>query len=246
MTLTRGKLIGVGFATLVLGLVLMFPARVAYLWFAPPGTTLSGIGGTVWSGRASQASVQGFYLQGLSWEFRPLALVKGRLAFAIEGTPASGFVEATVSVGFSETLQLENLRGSVPLQSLERIARMPGLRGNASVQFERLAFRDGLPVAVDGVLTVSSLVAPKIYRGSIGGYRAEFFTQNTGVMASVEDTDGVVDLAGSLQIQADRTYRFIAQLAPKASTPDNLRRQMQFLGSPNERGQHQMRLEGQL
>jgi general secretion pathway protein N len=246
LTTTRGKLIGVGFVTLVLGLVLMFPARIAYHWFAPTGLALSGIGGTVWSGQAAQASFQGIYLEGLNWEFRPLALLRGQLAMAVEGTPASGFVEATVAFGFSGTLQLENLQGSLPLRAIEGVAGMPGLRGTASVQFERLAVRDGLPVAADGVLTVSALVAPRIYRGSIGGYRAEFFTQNTGIMASVEDTDGVVDLAGSLEIAADRTYRFIAQLAPKASTPDSLRQQMQFLGSPNERGQHQLRLEGQL
>jgi general secretion pathway protein N len=243
---TRGKLIGIGLVTLLLGLVLLFPARIAYHWFAPAGVALSGIGGTVWSGQAAQASFQGIYLEGLTWQFRPLALFSGQLAMAVEGTHAPGFVEATVAIGFSGTVQLDDLQGSLPLRALEGVAGMPGLRGTASVQFDRLAIRDGLPVAADGVLTVSALVAPRIYRGAIGGYRAEFFTQSTGIMASVEDTDGVVDLAGSLEIAADRTYRFIAQLAPKANTPDRLRQQMQFLGSPNERGQHQLRLEGRL
>ena len=246
MNPARGRLIGVGVATLVLGLVLMFPARIAYYWFAPPGVALSGIGGTVWSGRAAQISAQGLFLQEVTWRFRPVALLRGRLALDVEATPASGFIEATVSVGFSETLELDDLRGSIPLQSLERIAGVPGLRGNASLQFDRLAIRGGVPVAANGVLTVSSLIAPNVHRGSIGGYRAEFFTQNTGVMASVEDTDGVLDLAGSLEIATDRTYRFIAQLAPKANTPDNLRQQMRFLGTPNDRGQYPLRLEGQL
>ena len=243
---TRGKLIGVGIVTLVLGLVLLFPARIAYQWFAPPGVALSGIGGTVWSGQAAQASFEGIYLQGVTWKFRPQALFGGQLAIEVEASPVSGFVEATVAVGFSETLHFSDLRGSLPLQAVEGIAGMPGLRGSVSLQFERLDIRDGLPVAANGVLTVSSLVAPRIYRGPIGGYRAEFFTQNTGIMASVEDTDGVVDLAGSLEVAADRTYRFIAQLAPKPNTPERLRQQMQFLGSPNERGQYPLRLEGQL
>ncbi|MDH3751514.1 MAG: type II secretion system protein N, partial [Gammaproteobacteria bacterium] len=96
------------------------------------------------------------------------------------------------------------------------------------------------------VLEVADLVAPMVHRSSIGGYRAEFFTQDSGVMASVEDTDGVIDLAGSLQISSDRSYQFIAQLAPKNNTPASVRQQMTFLGSANERGQHELRLEGQL
>ena len=85
-----------------------------------------------------------------------------------------------------------------------------------------------------------------IHRGSIGGYLAEFFTQNTGVMASVEDTDGVVDLAGSLQIASDRTFRFTGLVAPKPGTPPNLLQQMQFLEGPNARGQYTLPIEGTL
>lgn len=246
MTAGRGRLLAVGAITLVAGLALMFPARVAYQWFAPRDAVLNGVGGTVWSGRAAQASLSGVYLRDLSWQIRPLSLLSGKVAMAVEATPAAGFVESTVVFSPGGTIEFENLQGSVPLQSFEELAGMPGLRGSASVQFERLSFRDGLPVAADGVLTVSSLVAPTIFRDAIGGYRAEFSTQASGIVASVEDTDGVVDLAGSFQVRQDRTYQFIAQLAPKANTPERLGQQMRFLGTPNERGQYQLRLEGRL
>ena len=65
-------------------------------------------------------------------------------------------------------------------------------------------------------------------------------------MASVEDTDAVVDLAGTLEIRPDRNYQFIGLIAPKATTPARLRQQMQFLGTANERGQYELRLEGAL
>lgn len=90
-------------------------------------------------------------------------------------------------------------------------------------------------------------MAPSIYsRAPIGGYRAELFTQGNGIAASVEDTDGVIDLAGSLTVNSDRTYQFLGQLAPKPETDDGLRNQLRFLGSPNDRGQYELRLEGQL
>lgn len=79
----------------------------------------------------------------------------------------------------------------------------------------------------------------------IGGFRAEFFTQGGGIGASVEDTDGLVDLAGSLNIGDDGNYRFLGLLAATPATPPQLQNQMLFLGSPNERGQYELRLEGQ-
>jgi hypothetical protein len=120
------------------------------------------------------------------------------------------------------------------------------LGGNASLQFDRLRIRDGLPIAADGTLAVANLVAPMVDPGSIGGYRAEFFTDDNAVVASVEDVNGVFDLAGSLTVSGDRNYQFIGKVAATDGTSEKLRRQLRFLGSPNDRGQHDIRLEGQL
>ncbi|MDJ0700867.1 MAG: type II secretion system protein N [Woeseiaceae bacterium] len=135
---------------------------------------------------------------------------------------------------------------ALPLEAVAPAFNLAGVRGSASARFERIEIEEGLPVAADGLLTVADFTHPRIYRGSIGGYRAEFFTQNDGVVASVEDTDGSIDIAGSLQVNADRTYQFIAKLAPKQNTPASIRGQLQVLGSPDERGQRELRLEGVL
>ena len=120
------------------------------------------------------------------------------------------------------------------------------MRGTLNLQFERLTIENEIPVTASGHFEVSNLVAPNIHRSSIGGYRAEFFTQDVGIVASVEDTDGLIDVAGSLQLSPDRTYQFVAQLAAKNNTPANIKQQLQYLGSANERGQHELRLEGKL
>ena len=79
---------------------------------------------------------------------------------------------------------------------------------------------------------------------TLGGYRAEFYTQNNGIVASVEDTDGVVDVAGSLQLNPDKTYAFRGQVVAKPNTPDNLTNQLRYLPT-NDRGQHELSFEGQ-
>jgi general secretion pathway protein N len=246
LTVTRKALVSVGLLTFVLAFITMFPARAAYNWFAPEAVRLSGLEGSVWSGSAAEASVAGLYFRDLRWRMRPLLLFTGKVATSIEASPSSGFLEADVALGFGGDVTLTNVNGSLPLSAFATIARVPGLAGTTSIQFVELRIRDGLPVAADGTLSVANLVAPMVDAAPIGGYRAEFFTEDNAVVASVEDVNGVFDLAGSLTISADRNYQFLGKVAATDDTSDKLRRQLRFLGSPNDRGQHDIRLEGQL
>ncbi|MBT8089460.1 MAG: type II secretion system protein N [Gammaproteobacteria bacterium] len=243
---TKRGLLLVAVLTLALALIVLFPARVAYHWAAPPELAASGIHGTVWNGKADAVAMDGIYLSDVSWLIRPMHLFTGKLVYRVKGAPLSGFVEANVGIGIGGTLTVSDLNASLPLLALAQTLRVRGLSGDASLQFERIQMRDGLPITAIGTVQVRNLMAPSLSSEPIGGYRAEFFTQNNGVAASVEDTDGVLDLAGSLQIKADRSYEFIAQLIAKPETPAGLRKQMQYLGPADERGQQELRVEGRL
>ena len=244
--LSRSRVLTAGLITLAAGLILFFPARVAYQWFVPESISLAGIDGSVWNGQAREAYSSGVYMREVTWKLRPASILTGQFSFAVAARARSGFVDANVGLGITGNITFTDVQASWSLQTLEQALRMPGLRGEVNARFERLKIIDGLPVVAKGTLEVADLVAPTVYRSSIGGYRAEFFTQESGVMASIEDTDGVVDLAGSLQISGDRSYQFVAQLAAKSNTPATLREQMRFLGSSNDRGQYELRIEGQL
>ncbi len=243
---TRSRLLIIGLVIFLIGLIALFPARVAYHWASPPGVAIAGIEGTVWRGRALEGEVAGLYLRDIGWRMRPLALFKGQLAYAVEADATSGFAAANVALGVGGRAVLEDLSASLTLQTLQPLVGMPGLDGQMSLQFQRLELEDGVPVAANGTLEVANLRAPIVHRSPLGGFRAEFFTQDTGIVASVEDVNAVVDLAGSLSLTADRNYQFIGQVAPTDRTPTELREQMRFLGSPNERGNYEVRLEGQL
>ncbi len=246
--MTRRWLIIAGVLAFLAGAIVSFPARLVYHWFAPPELALSGIQGTVWRGGADHANVAGVYLRDLTWETHPLALFAGRASVDIEAEPVSGFLEGRVSATAGGAISVRNLSASMALSALDNVLNMPRLDGLASLQVDRLDIVDGLPVSAEGWIEVRNLLAPMIYsRGSIGGYRLEFFTQGDGVAASLEDKDdGVVDIAGGLVVSADRTYVFEGKLAAKANTDERLRNQMRFLGTPNSQGQYDLRLEGQL
>lgn len=243
MQRNRG-LILVAVLTLVIGLILMFPARVAYHWASSPLVSMSGIKGTVWNGTASEFSTNGVYLRELRWTLRPMRLLTGKALYTISGTPVSGFLDGEISIGLGGKVTLQNLTASLPLQMIERAANVTGLRGNASLTFERLELVDGRPAAMDGSIDIANLLVPMLARGSLGGYRAEFFTQNNGIVASVEDTDGVVDLAGSINLNPDGSYQFLGLVKAKPNTPASIGNQLRFLPKTDEPGQHELRLEG--
>jgi len=240
---TRGLLL-LTVLTVVVALVVTFPARVAYQWASLPFVKMNGLEGTVWNGSAHEFSTNGVYLRDLTWHMRPLKLLTGEAHFEISGSPVSGFFESEVIVGLGGTLTLRNLTASVPLQMFAAAANIAGLRGDASLNFERLELTSGRTTAMDGTADVANLVVPMLSGSSLGGYEAEFSTQNNGVVASVVDTDGVIDLAGSLHLNPDKSYVFLGLVGAKPNTPDNLTNQLRYLPPANDRGQHELRLEG--
>lgn len=243
----RGLLMAAVIA-LIVGVVALFPARVAYRWLSPVEFSMSGISGTVWNGNADAADANGVVFRSLGWRFRPLRLFTGRLVYKIDAAPAEGFIEGDifVSIGRSVSVSGENIRSALPLRMFQRTLNVGGLRGNASLQLERIELVDGMPVELDGSLDIADLVVPVVNGGSIGGYRVEFFTGADGISASLEDTDGVLDIAGSLQLNSDRSYQLLAQVVAKATAPVALRGRIDRLPAANDRGQREFRVEGSL
>lgn len=243
----RARFLTLGLLAFVAGIVLFFPARVAYQWLAPPELKLNGIHGTIWHGNASEASVRGVYLHGLQWQIHPLNLLGAKASYSIEGKFVSGFLQADIAIDVSGALTVSELAASMTLAELQPALGIPGLGGNLSLQFSRLRAVDGLPVAADGEISVAQLVVPFVFRDSLGDFRAEFFTEDAAVVASLEDSDALIDLAGSLRISADRKYRLSGQLAATADTPATLQQFMAAgLGPANARGQHEFGIEGML
>ena len=240
------RLIKAGLLVFVIGLVVSFPARVAYRWFAPAEFVASGISGSIWSGRAAEASAAGNYFRDLNWNIRLLDLFTAKLGYAIESKLSSGFVEGNIAVGLGGSLRATELRATLPLASLQSLSGIAGMRGSASVDFSRLEIANGMPTSAQGTVEISGLTVPLVSRDPIGGFKAEFFSQESGIAASLEDTNAVIDLAGSLQLTADGGYQLLAQLSATDQTPAAIRQQLQFLGPANDRGQHELRLEGTL
>jgi len=240
------RLVIVGILIFLVVLLATFPARVAYQWFAPAELQLSGIAGSVWNGSAIEGHAGGAYVRNINWQFKPASLLSGKLGFRTRSNPATGTLNADVAVSPGGDLLLSDLSGNLPLDLLHPAMQQSGIRGDIALAFETVLMKNGVPVAAEGSVTVSDFFVPELSAARIGDFRAEFQTNDDTVVGSVEDISGVLDVAGTISLQADGSYTFIGQVAATPVTPPSIVNQLRFLGSANERGQHEFRFEGRL
>lgn len=227
-------------------LIATFPARVAYQWLAPAELRLSGITGSIWNGRASEGYAGGAYVSNIAWTFSPGALLSGRLGFRASCNPASGTMQGGIAVSPGGSLRLSDLSGNVPLNLLNPALLQAGIRGDIAFDFESVEIRNGIPTAARGTITVRDFFVPDLSPSRIGDFRAEFTTGDAGPVGSVEDVSAMLDVAGTITLDQAGRYALTGVVAPTAMTPVEVVDKLRFLGSPNDRGQHEFRFEGQL
>lgn len=240
------RFIAVGVATFVAGIVLMFPARTAYTWFAPPELRLSGFSGTIWSGAASEGHVSGIYLHGLKWKISPLSILGARIMYAIEAGTAFGPVSGRAGMNASGAIVIEDLDSTLAVQQFRDLFQLQGFDGTLDVHLESLVLRDGVPTEAKGTIRLSNLMARQLSPNAIGDFQADFSSDDDGIVGSVEDLGGVLDVAGIIRIGNDRNYSFIGKVAASPDAPRGLSDQLQMLGPADDRGQREFRIEGRL
>jgi general secretion pathway protein N len=235
-----------GILVFLVVLLVTFPARVAYRWFAPADLQLSGISGSIWSGSATEGMAGGAYIRDLTWRMQPGALLTGKLAFATSSKPASGTMTTDVAVGLDGSLALTGLSGSVPLDLVHPALQQSGINGDLSLRFDSLVLENGLPVEATGTVTVANFFVPDLSAGVLGDFRADFQTTDSGITGNVDDVSGVLDITGVITVNADRNYSLVGEVAARPAAPPSIEQQLRFLGSPDERGMRPFRFEGQL
>jgi general secretion pathway protein N len=240
------RLIVPGLIVFLAVLVATFPARVAYNWASPAELQLSGIDGSIWNGSAAEGIAGGAYVRNITWQFSPLSLLSGKLGFKTSSNPGSGSMMTEVAVSPGGNLTLSNLSGNVPLDLVHPAFQQSGIRGDLALHFDTVVISDGIPVIAEGSVTITDFFVPDLSSSRIGDFRADFQTDDGLVVGRVEDLSGVLDVTGTISLHQDRSYSFYGQVAPTPATPPSIVNQLRFLGSANERGQHEFRFEGQL
>lgn len=240
------RLIIPGLITFVIVLVATFPARVAYTLFAPTELQLSGIAGSIWSGTAVEGLAGGAYVRNIVWKLEPASLLSGDLGFTLSCNPMSGTINADLAVSPNGTLIFSRLNGNLPLDLVHPALQQSGVRGDINLEFDQLVIRNGVPVSAEGVVTINDLFAPDLSNSRIGDFSVTFQSTDGSIRGDIADLNGVLDVSGLITLNPDRIFTVVGLVAPTPQTPSSIINQLRFLGSANERGQHDFRFEGQL
>jgi general secretion pathway protein N len=247
MTITsRKSLIAIGAATFFAGVLLLFPARVAYDWFVPATVRLNGVQGSVWNGKVMEGLAGGVYFTNLSWSFKPLALFTGKAVFDTSINTAGGPVSMTFGVGPSGTLSMKDVVGNLSLSAIHPALQANRIDGMLNIQLQSLIVKNGWPTELVGSVGVGNLVAGDLGPDSLGNFRAEFTTEDHAIVGVVQDAGAVLNVTGTINLTDDRAYSLIGFVSPNSETPPGINRNLRFLGSPDQNGQRQFRFEGAL
>jgi hypothetical protein len=157
-----------------------------------------------------------------------------------------GFIDIDSGITLAGTVSIRDLNAAVPWSVLQPFVARNGVRADIALQLERLDIANGWPVRIQGSVDVSSLLVRELAATPIGSYRAEFQTSDGAISGSVADVAGILDVAATIRLTADRNYSLVGQVAAAPGAPASLSDQLRYLGTPDARGLREFRFEGSL
>ncbi len=247
-------LVAASLTALILSLIALLPARVAFGVLGMPVTAATGLTGTVWSGAVQRISLGNITLGPVLWHVRPARLLTGQLAAEVKATVPDGFVNATVALSLGGAWSASGVEGAAPLAWLAPAMGSAGM-GNAGSQltarFDKLVVRQGRVEAAVGNLMLAGVVLPIPTTGpqlGPGTYELAFSADELGpddlLTGALKDAGGPLEIAGTVTITPPRSYEVTGTAKPRAEAPSELRTALQMLGPATADGSHALSLAG--
>ena len=240
--------IALGMGAYLVFVIAGFPADAAYRWFAPNEVRLSGVQGTVWSGRAALGSAGSLGFHNIRWDLHPLSILTARPGARIETSLGDGFLQAEVRIGASG-ITITDATASCSLSALASALPIAGIRGQVSLQLVELVLQNGRPAAARGLLRLGQLTVPSLVGGGpilLGNYNVAL-SGTGGLHGTFEDQGGPLQVRGSadLTVAGDYEIRGLVQARPEADAA--LRRGVELLtGEPDDAGMRAFSFTGTL
>ena len=245
----RGKLIAAGVAAFGVCLVAMVPASQLSRRL-PPGIVMTGVGGTIWSGRAATLAVEGESLGAFRWFCRPWTLATLRWSCRITLQPEGGEISADVAGGFDgQEIEASGIRGSSPITAFEGIATPAGWSGVLELDIERIRIVERRAENATGRLFVRALRAPGSGGALLGDFElivGEGAVGTDTLTGRLRDLGGPLRVRGAIELKRDRSYFLSGEVAPGPGAGPGIFDTLSFLGPPDASGRRPFSVEGTL
>lgn len=262
-----------GLLVYLIALVLSFPAERAYSHWqasdqASPMFKLANISGSVWSGKAGVAMIQGQPLENVEWSLRPWSLLFGEVGLSWrfqlpagnedkvlghkvnapfggrEG--ALGYGQGTMALGLDGSIAFSSLEARLPASLIAKLANASALRptGAVSLNLRDVVWDGQSLLSVDGRVVWHGAGISLLKPLSLGDQSLTLETVDDAVKGVLSDGGGPLSLDGLLTLTPEGQYDFNGSLAAR-NAPD-LERALRSLGRPGADGKIKLKRSGSL
>ncbi len=252
-------LLAFGLLVYLVALVLSFPAERAYShWRASENASdnmaLSGISGSVWSGKAAMAVIQGEPLEKVEWSLRPWSLLLGQVGlnwrFQLppenEKKGQGGYGQGSTALRLDGSVTFSTLEARLPARVIARVVKVDALRPTGSVGLNLHDVQwDGQSLrSAEGRIVWNGAGISLLKPISLGDQVMALETSDDGVKGVLSDGGGPLSLDGLLILGSEGEYEFSGSLAAR-NAPD-LERALSSLGRPGADGRIKLKRSGNL
>jgi general secretion pathway protein N len=216
----------------------------------PPEVEVTGLDGTIWSGRASSLAIQGHAMGAASWSCRPWPLLALNWSCHVALQPAGGMVSASLSGKLGgEEIDARDLSGQVPIAFLEDIVTPRGWTGQLDLDVTTARIAGGLPQEAAGKIVVRGLKAPGAGGEQLGDFELTIGEGSVGtgtLTGRLSDRGGPLRLRGTIELRPDRSYFASGEVSPGPGAGPEIFDRLGFLGPPDAAGRRPFTVEGTL
>ena len=232
--------------SLLLMLILQFPAITAINSINKNNLKVNGVNGTVWKGSASEISSNEIYLRQTRWKIVPSELLKGNLTFDISTYPYNGQLKFNLTLDLMNNLSATDIKGNFPNDILEIIAPFLGVSSEIDMNIKSLSLNNKDINQLEGQILLNNLVMKGISNRVLGSYKIDLFERNGEIYGSIDDVSGEVDIAATMSLTLSGKYIIDGTVSAKQNTSNQIRTILSFLGAENKNGQRSFRFEGEI
>lgn len=238
-----------GIAAFLLFLVANLPADYLAPWMGRhvPGLQLSGISGSLFSGRAESVRFGAEGLGAVDWSFDWLAPFTATLGYQVHAHDADRDLSARLDTGFGG-LRVRDLKGRVAIAGLDRWLPLPSksVSGNLILDLSELRLKDGKLQSATGQVELDDAVMTWPTSYTLGSFRMSLAPAGAGgTEAQIHDLASPLHLDAKLTLGADGHYRLAGTLAARDPSDATTRKLLAQLGNPDSTGQYPFDFNGQ-
>ncbi|MCK4587424.1 MAG: type II secretion system protein N [Gammaproteobacteria bacterium] len=256
------RFIALGFLVYIIFLILNFPADRAYAYWKSSDSSssntsssfaLTGISGSVWSGKANVAAIKGTRFENVEWTLRPWVLLFGEVGLSwrfrdsdSQGSRKGSYGQGVTSLGLDGSISFSSLEAQVPVSMVASMANMKALQpsGSISLNLQDVEWNGESLVSAEGRVIWRGAGVNLLKPVSLGDLTLTLETSNDEVKGVIADSGGPLSAEGLITVEEDGRYQFNGAFA--ARNDKGLENALRSMGRPGADGKVKINYSGNL